>query len=155
MQVRAEQNNNFSAEYSEPKFVLYSGHDSTLFEMQSFLKKAFNIDFEYVDFASTQLFELRQYNYIFYVEIYYNDKLKMNITFDEFKKRIDKTLMDDNKVYNICYRKKEDLYLDYTKIILAIIMTTLSIVLFVLICKINHLKKEHANSKQDFQIQIE
>ena len=155
MQVRAEQNNNFAAEYSEPKFVLYSGHDSTVFEMQSFLKKAFNIDFEYVDFASTQLFELRQYNYIFYVEIYYNDKLKMNITFDEFKKRIDKTLMDDKKVHNICYRKKEDLYLDYTKIILAIIMITLFIVLFVLICKINHLKNEYANTMKDIQIQIE
>ena len=76
MKVRADKNNNFACDYKEPKFVIYSGHDSTLFQMQTFLKECFNIEVEKTEFASTQLMELRKYGKKYYVEIYYNDRLK-------------------------------------------------------------------------------
>lgn len=136
MKVRADQNNNFASQYSEPKFILYSGHDSTIFELQSFLKKAFNVDFEYAPFACEQLLELRRYNYVYYVELYYNDRLKMNITYDVFIKRINNIIMSDEKVYNICYRKKEEMFLEYGKKFLIVMTLILSVVMMALICKI-------------------
>jgi hypothetical protein len=77
-----------------PKFLLYSGHDDTLTQMQIFLNKHFNINKEWVPYASNQIFELRKYGNIFYVEVYYNNRLKMNITFEQFE-----------KVINNCFRK--------------------------------------------------
>ena len=152
MEVRADQNNNFAAKYSEPKFVIYSGHDNMIFQLQSVLKKSFNIEFENAKFASTQLYELRKYNDIFYVEIYYDDRLKMNITFDEFKRRIENILMNRKDIYNICYKKKEELNLLHKKLFLIFILCALSIILLCIICKVYYLKNFDANSTKIIQI---
>lgn len=105
MKLRADKNNNFAPDYEEPKLVIYSGHDSTLFQMQTFLKICFNIEVEKTEFASTQLMELRKYGRIYYVEIYYNDKLKMNITLKEFEQQINKNIMSENEINNLCYKQ--------------------------------------------------
>lgn len=146
MEVRAGQNNNFAAKYSEPKFVIYSGHDKMVFQLQSILKKIFNIEFEYAKFASTQLYELRKYNDIYYVEIYYDDRLKMNITFEEFKKRIGNIIMNREDIYNICYKKKEEVCLLYRKRFLIIILVALCIIFFTIICKVYSLKNIDYNT---------
>ena len=104
MKTRADKNNNFAADYEEPKFVIYSGHDSTLFQMQTFLKICFNIEVEKTEFASTQLMELRKYGKIYYVEIYYNDKLKMNVTLKEFEEQINKNILNEKEIDNLCYK---------------------------------------------------
>jgi hypothetical protein len=134
MSLRADKNNNFASEYSEPKFVLYSGHDSTLFEIQHILRKSFDVEYEFPVFASTQLFELRKYGDIFYIEIYYDDRLKLNITYDEFKTRITKVLMDEKDIYNICYSKKGKSY--YLKIFLFLIIIILLVIIACLSLKI-------------------
>jgi len=103
MKLRADKNNNFAPDYEEPKLVIYSGHDSTLFQMQTFLKICFNIEVEKTEFASTQLMELRKYGRIYYVEIYYNDKLKMNITLNEFEQQINKNLLSEDEINDLCY----------------------------------------------------
>ena len=144
MEVRTEQNNNFTSKYSEPKFVLFSGHDSSLFEIQKILNICFNIELEYTPFASTQLFELRKYGNLFYVEIYYNDRLKMNITFEQFKKRIKKKLMSDQDIYNICYRKQSEIDLMYKKMILVFIIIILIVIIILISWKINKEKKSNA-----------
>lgn len=132
MKMKVEQNNNLELDYDKPKFVYYSGHDSTIFELQKILKLSCNVEYEPTQFASTQLYELRKYGNKFYVEVYYNDKLKLNITFNEFKRRIKKVIMNERKINNICYRKPED----KTKIILIIILIFLIIILFLVIFKI-------------------
>ena len=104
MDIRISKNDNLYSDYDEPKLVLFSGHDSSLSEMQHFMKTGFNIDFEYTEYASTQTFELRKYGDLFYVEVYYNDRLKMNITYEEFKQHISKIAMSDEKIFNLCYR---------------------------------------------------
>ena len=142
MEVRINKNNNFSSDYDEPKFVLFSGHDSTLFEMQHLLKNAFNIDFEYTEFASTQLFEIRKYGDLFYVEVYYNDRLKMNITYDEFKKGIENNVMSDKEIYDICYKAEKELKIFFIIISLIIIVVILLIVFIFIIRKINKERKE-------------
>ena len=89
-----------------PKFLLYSGHDDTLTQMQIFLNKHFNINKEWVPYASNQIFELRKYGNIFYVEIYYNDRLKMNITFEQFYDIVNKNIMSLNEINEKCYGTK-------------------------------------------------
>ena len=152
MEVRAEKNNNFAAEYSEPKFVLYSGQDSTIFEMQIILNKTFNIQHEFPGFASTQLFELRKYGDLFYIEIYYNDRLKMNITYDEFKNRLRTILMNDDDIYKICYIRAEDSYKLFKKILLIIIVIVLLIIIAYLYIKIYKEKNLNMNSQTIIQI---
>ena len=152
MEARAEKTNNFAAEYSEPKFVLYSGHDSTLFEMQTALKKSFNIEYEFTKFASTQLFELRRYGNVFYIEIYYNDRLKLNITFDEFKNRIGNFLMNDKEIYEICYIKSEDKYRYYKRLFLLFIVIILLISIGWTLIEIYKDKSADMNSHKIIQI---
>lgn len=145
MGVRAVLNNNFAPEYNKPKLVLYSGHDSTIFELQTILNRVFNIDLELPDFASTQVFELRKYNYVYYVELYYNDKLKMNITFDLFVKKLTKALKDEKYLYNLCYRSKEEIDLLYKKIFLGFLLIILLIIIY-LLNKIINKEKSTINS---------
>ena len=89
--------------YDAPKFILYSGHDDTLTQMQLFFNKYFTINTEWVPFASTQVFELRKYGDNFYVELYYNNKLKMNITFQQFVEKIKNSVMNDEEINEKCY----------------------------------------------------
>ena len=109
MKVRADKNNNFAPDYEEPKFVVYSGHDSTLFQMQTFLKKCFNIEVEKTEFASTQIMEVRKYKKKYYVEIYYNDRLKMNITLPEFEEQIKKNILTEKQINNLCYNRTSNM----------------------------------------------
>ena len=153
MELRMEKSNNFESEYSKPKFVLYSGHDSTLFEMQFFLNEIFDIGLQYNDFASTQLFEVRKYNNLFYVEIYYNDKLKLNITYDEFKHEVEKNIIDDKFIYNLCYRTKNEIYIFNLKILLFSFNIILILIFCFLIWKINKLKKVSSNSQKTIQLE--
>ena len=110
MKDRINKGNQKYLNYTSPKYLLYSGHDDTLSQMQMFLKKCFNIEYEWIPFASTQLYELRKYGNIFYVEIYYNDRLKLNITFKEFVNIIDKNIMREKEIYNKCYGFKNSSY---------------------------------------------
>lgn len=153
MELRMEKSNNFESEYSKPKFVLYSGHDSTLFEMQFFLNEIFDIGLKYNDFASTQLFEIRKYNNIFYVEIYYNDKLKLNITYDEFKHEVEKNIIDDKIINNLCYKTKNEIYNLNLKIFLFSFTIILILIFCFLIWKINKLKKVSSNYQKTIQLE--
>ena len=152
MGVRADLNNNFAPEYNEPKLVLYSGHDSTIFDLQIILNRVFNTDLEFPDFASTQVFELRRHNYVYYVELYYDDKLKMNITFDLFVKKLRKILKDEKDLYNICYISQEELFLFYKKILLGILLIILVIITHLLMRIIN--KEKYAAQNYNKIIQI-
>ena len=96
--------------YNSPKFLLYSGHDDTLTQMQMILKICFNIEYEWIPYSSTQLFELRKYGNNFYVEIFYNDRLKLNITFKQFNDEINKIIMNEKEIYKKCYRFKNKSY---------------------------------------------
>lgn len=152
MYVRIDKNNNFASEYLEPKFVIFSGHDSTLFEMQHFLKKSFDIDYEYTPFASTQLYEVRKYGDLFYVELYFNDKLKMNITYQEFKNEVEKLTMSEKDIYNICHGTKKELYRKYKIIFLIIIVIVLLFIICFITLKIYKMKYSELNKEKIIQI---
>ena len=132
MKVRADKNNNFACDYEEPKFVIYSGHDSTLFQMQTFLKECFNIQVEKTEFASTQLMELRKYGKKYYVEIYYNDKLKMNITLPEFEKQIKKNIFSESKINSLCNYEKINLWPIFLYLIIFALIISLIIQIYMI-----------------------
>ena len=98
-----------------PKYVLYSGHIENLIAMQRFLKNAFNIDFEVVPYASNQIFEVRKYGNEFNVEVYYNDRLKMNISFNLFEKRVNEVALSEEDIKGKCFgfeNKNNSIYID-------------------------------------------
>ena len=117
--------------YDSPKFVLYSGHDDTLTQMGLFFNKYFNINIEWFPFASTQVFEIRKYRNLFYVELYYNDKLKMNITFQEFSEKIKNTRLSDEEINEKCYgfRRSEN----FPKIIILCLIILLLFICYICI----------------------
>ncbi len=122
-----------------PKFLLYSGHDDTLTQMQIFLNKHFNINKEWVPYASNQIFELRKYGNIFYVEIYYNDKLKLNMTFNEFSGAIKNKIMNEEEIYKKCYSFR---YSFHFYRICGLLMIFLFIFILYIIIKIFFIYKE-------------
>ena len=124
-----------------PKFLLYSGHDDTLTQMQIFLNKHFNINKEWVPFASNQIFELRKYGNIFYVEVYYNDRLKMNITFEQFSNIVKNNILSLNKINRICYGIKNSWI--YSKILFLCLILMIFVALFILLNVCIHLKKDN------------
>ena len=115
--------------YESPKFVLYSGHDDTLTQIQLFLNQFFNINLEWVPFASNQIFEIRKYGNTFYVEVYYNEKLKMNITFNEFSEIIKKSIMSEVEIEKKCYGFIRSPY--FLRIFILILLFIFMIIFFI------------------------
>jgi hypothetical protein len=147
MKSRTYINNNFKTNYNEPKLVIYSAHDSNLFQMQAFLKICFNIEVEKTEFASTQLMELRKYGNEFYVEIYYNDKLKMNITLKEFEQRINENILSEKEINHLCYNEGNN-FIKFMYILIFILI----IILCYEIRKIYAEKKSDSDSLRVVQI---
>ena len=147
MKSRTYINNNFKTNYNEPKLVIYSAHDSNLFQMQAFLKICFNIEVEKTEFASTQLMELRKYGNEFYVEIYYNDKLKMNITLKEFEQRINENVLSEKEINHLCYNEGNN-FIKFMYILIFILI----IILCFEIRKIYAEKKSDSDSLRVVQI---
>ena len=118
MKIKIEKNDPNFMTKDFPKFLLYSAHDDTLTQMQIFLNINFDIGKEWVPFASNQIFELRKYGNIFYVEVYYNNRLKMNITFEQFEEVINNNIFNEDEINNKCYGLRNS---DYFFIFLALL----------------------------------
>ena len=126
MNIRKTKNNNY-INYEYPKMILISTHDTSLAIIQIFLKNSFNIELDYPYLASNFVIELRKYNYNFYVEIYLNDYLKLNITLEDFEKNISEISYDEKYIINYCFGTKEN-NIDFVLLILFFIFFVLLIV---------------------------
>lgn len=136
MKVKIEKNDPNYISPDSPKLLLYSGHDDTLTQMQIFLNKHFNMEKEWVPFASNQIFELRKYGNVFYVEIYYNNKLKMNITFEQFSDIISNNILNEDEINKKCYTIRYSSYFSILLILCIILVICLIcfIILNIWIC---------------------
>ena len=92
---------------NSPKYVLYSGHDTTLSSMQVFLKNAFNVEIQYIPFASQMVIHLIQKENGLYVNYYFNGKLLLDIPYQDFKYKIENLLWTRKEIENFCKIKKE------------------------------------------------
>jgi hypothetical protein len=148
MEMRMALNNRTEIIKNKPKFVMYSSHDTTLASMGRFILSAFNITIPYPYYASSQVFELRKYNNDFNVEMYFDDKLAMNISYNDFKNKIVNLVWTDRSIIDYCesYNYYEFLIIGigFCIIIISIVIVTL----ILLLVKYNP-KGEFRNLKSD------
>ena len=86
------------------KFVIYSAHDSSIGNIEGFMKYAFNLNIEFADFADSRFFELYIDDTGKYKVRYLkgDNKVKLDIDFDEFKNVINDRTWSDEKVSEFC-----------------------------------------------------
>ena len=130
MESRIKLNDQNYLSYESPKFVLYSGHDDTLTQMQLFLHKFFNVNLEWIPFASNQIYEIRKYGNVFYIEVYYNERLKMNITFNQFSEIINKSIMSEEEINQKCYGNTRSPY--FLRILILCILLLILVISYIL-----------------------
>lgn len=86
---------------SKLKIIMIAGHDITIDKFMNFLDGIKIIPRTYYPhYAFNIVLELRKYNNVFYIEIYYNDILKYNNTFKNFKNIL--TNSKYSNLYNYC-----------------------------------------------------
>jgi len=132
MEKRIKLNNN-KIERGSPKFLIFSGHDSTLSEMQDFLNAAFG-KFKYNSptFASNLFFEVVNVdNSKFVVNIIFNDKLIMNVDYKEFKEKVEKRIMSEKDIIHFCYGDSYFKIFSFFFIILDLVIIVVLIIIFV------------------------
>ena len=101
---------NKESNYQEPKFVMYSGHDMTLAPFELFFKKAFGTKTKFPEFGSNMFLELHKPEGInrkttindYYVEYQIDDELLLNISYVNFKKRINDIVWSDERIIQHC-----------------------------------------------------
>ena len=154
-----------ASDYSSPKMLILSGHDTTLTAQELFFIKFFNYDLEtyiFPTYASQTVFEItrkevdeisrKNLNYSDYTLChYFNDKLVFNMTFDIFMEKMGKiNLWNKDNINKFCYGEKPILT---TNLIIIISMGALALILIIiiiiLICKIKNQKDEYLIDEHD------
>ena len=121
-------NDRINDENNITKYVIYSGHDTSLSLMQYTLYKIFDLKINKIPYASFMNFYLiEEENKNYYVHYYYNDKKMMEIEYAKFKKKIIDNIKPDYSIEDFCI----DLNSSYNKIIL--ILSSISIFLFIVL----------------------
>ena len=92
---------------SSPKYVIYSGHDSTLGAIDVFLKDVHNIPYENPEYTTSQYFELWEINKKYYIKYLHNQKEKARYEYDIFKNKTMEKLFSQDKVEEICLGPKK------------------------------------------------
>ena len=90
------------------KFVIYSAHDSSVGNIEGFMKYAFNTSIEFADFADSRFFELYTTDDKNYKVRYLkgDDTAKLDIDFDEFKNVVNNKTWSDKEVNEFCHFKE-------------------------------------------------
>jgi hypothetical protein len=146
-------------DYSKPKMIMVSGHDSTISCHEIFLMNAFgdNIIEKYVypKFATQIAFEITTNNDNkrgktyddYFINYYFNDELIFNKTVKEFIDKVTPHIWTDIKINDFCGFESDDDDSDKTILILFIVLTgifgVLSIILIFLLIRN---KKYQSNS---------
>ena len=153
------------SDYSRPKMVMLSGHDTTISAQEMFFIRYFDLGldkYEYPVYASQLSYELtrdddniinetksiKELNDSDYkVSYYFNNKLIMNITFDKFVEKIEKVLWNSEQMDKFCFgnkKEKEDNIETSLFIIISmgIIIFILSIIIIILIIKLRNKKSD-------------
>ena len=93
------------------KMIIDLGHDVTVNSFHVFMNKTFNIDYTYCVFGCNIYFELYKIKKNKYsVKYYENDLLRLNIDYNEFKKKVSKLIWKDSEIDNFCKGDKENIF---------------------------------------------
>ena len=111
--IKKENIGNKFEDYSRPKMMMISGHDSTLSCFEMFLMEALGYDksfYIYPKFAAQIAFEIttkdddrdgKTFN-DYFINYYFNDELKFNITVQEFINKITPHIWTDKQINDFC-----------------------------------------------------
>ena len=143
------------SDYSKPKMVIISGHDTTVTAQVLFIIKYFKLDinlYKLPTFSAQSAFEVTRDDNVngelkysdYKVKFYFNDELLLNITLDQFIETIEKNIWDAKKVENFCsVEENDDNKMDlklYIMIGISALIFILFIIIIILVIKLN--KKE-------------
>ena len=136
-----EENNPDKIEPSSPKFVIYSGHDSTVAGIDVFLKSVFGIEYDNPQYTTSQLIELWHNKSGYYVKYLYNQKEKGTYKLNDFKEKINKNILPEDEINEICRVKiissikKENIFKKVFIIIIGMVIISFALLVSVTILK--------------------
>jgi hypothetical protein len=123
---------------SKVKYLIYSLHDNTIAGFEVFNQLAFNTSLQYTYFAENIYFELYMENKQYFVRLISRDNIRLVVTYQEFKEKIEKLLLTDEEISEFCGWDKEKIE-NYTQIfkLFILIINTLLFLLLIL----NYIRK--------------
>ena len=88
-----------------PRFVIISGHDTSLAPIDIFMESEFGIDFDMANYASSQTFELWRNGTTGKYSVHYlfNQNLKGIFELEEFRNKIKAKTYSHDELYKKCY----------------------------------------------------
>ena len=159
------------SDFSVPKMVIISGHDTTLSSNELFFIKYFGLkmeQYEYPRYASQINYEIRRdedisgktLNYSDYkLSYYFNNELLLNISFDKFVEKVESVIWSNERMDQFCFgeKKKETKVFKEDEIeasliiiiIMGFIILILVIVIIFLVIKLTYRKDDLFESFKD------
>lgn len=151
------------SDYSKPKMLIYSGHDSTLTGEEMFMIKFFGLkveDFIYPTYTTQLSFEVtrdderpEKLDYTKYkVNFYINDKVLVSKNFEEFKKNVENNAMSTQQIREYCDGKKEEKSNSghiYAVICLGCLSCAFLVIIIILVLKLKNLKDNERDNKNN------
>ena len=136
-----------------PRFVVMSGHDTSLAPIDIFMESEFGIDFGMATYASSQTFELWKNGTTGKYSIHYlfNQKLKGIFDFDEFKIKVNNKTYAHEQIKNICFPNETEslsfietinIYSNSFNQKNVLIFISISSIIFILIARIFYQKNK-------------
>ena len=149
-------------DYSRPKMVMVSGHDTTLSAQEMFFIKFFDLDlksYTFPTYSSQISYAITREDDDYYfdsvktfsdynVSYYLNDKLLLSIPFDKFKEKIEKVLWHQEQMDSFCFGKKEGDNFEFGMflvIIMGFVILVLVIIIIILMTKLARRKGDPMN----------
>ena len=140
-----EENNTDKVDPSSPKFVIYSGHDSTVAGIDVFLKSVFDIQYDKPEYTTSQLVELWHNKSGYFVKYLYNQKEKGTYELNYFKEKVNQNILPEDEINEICgvddgkkvidTIKKQNIFKKVFIIIIAMVIISFALLVSVTILK--------------------
>jgi len=151
------------SDYSKPKMLIYSGHDSTLTGEEMFMIKFFGLkveDYIYPTYTTQLSFEVtrdderpEKLDYSMYkVSFYINDKVLVSKNFDEFKKIVENNALSKHQINEYCDGKKEEKSNSghiYAVICLGCLSCAFLVIIIILVLKLKSIKDKESDNKNN------
>ena len=143
-----------------PRFVIFSGHDTSLAPIDIFMESEFGIEFGMATYASSQTFELWKNATTGKYSVHYlfNQELKGNFELDYFREKLENKTYNQEKIREICFPNLKNYFslsqslnrnnanLNLNKILIYISITSIAFILISgLIFKFSKRNKEIRN----------
>ena len=124
---------------SSPKFVIISGHDTSLAPVDIFMYSVFNVNYEPATYAASQIFELWKNGTKYYVNYVVNQEIKATFDFEEFYKKVKEKIYNKDEVNHICFGGEKSEMNSYKTIFTVFIVTIVILILVLVIMIIQHM----------------